>query len=117
MKLAGKLLSGSIAIDGTVDLMRMGFNLALEGARLALVDLPGSGPQARIEKMSLHVSSQGTDAKLVEVSDVILQKPYVRLQIDKEGKLTNPLLNVLQRETGTTGTGPARRKRKSRRLR
>lgn len=112
MNLAGKLLSGAIVIDGSVDLMRGGFNLAFEGAGLAVVDLPGSGPQARIEKISLHASSQGTDAKLIEVSDVMLQKPYVRVQTDKEGKLVNPLLNVLQAETGTTKTAPAQEKKK-----
>jgi hypothetical protein len=110
-KLAGKLFSGSVAIDGSVDLMRVGFNLALEVDKLAAVDLPGSGPQARIEKMSLHASSQGTDTKLIEVSDVILQKPFVRIQIDKEGKLVNPLLNVLQAETGTAETGPPQEKK------
>ncbi len=99
-KLAGKLCSGSVAIDGSVDLMRVGFNLAFEGTALALVDLPGSGPQVRIERMGLHASSQGTDTKLIEVSDVMLQKPYVRVQIDKEGKLVNPLL---KRSPGTNG--------------
>ena len=107
MNLAGKLLSGSVAIDGSVDLMRAGFNLAFEADKLAVVDLPGSGPQARLEKMSLHASSQGRDAKLIEISDVILQKPYVRVQIDKQGKLVNPVASVLQVETGTTKTGPA----------
>ena len=111
-KLAGKLFSGSVAIDGSVDLMRVGFNLAFEGTGLAVVDLPGSGPQVRIEKMGLHASSQGTDAKLIEVSDVMLQKPYVRVQTDKEGKLVNPFLNVLQAQTGTTKTGPAQEKKK-----
>ena len=111
-KLAGKLFSGSVAIDGSVDLMRVGFNLAFEGAGLAVVDLPGSGPQVRVEKMSLHASSQGTDAKLIEVSDVMLQKPYVRVQTDKDGKLVNPFLSVLQAQTGTTKTGPAQLKEK-----
>lgn len=110
-KLAGKLVSGSVAIDGSVDLMRVGFNLALEVDKLAAVDLPGSGPQVRIEKMSLHTSSQGIDTKLVEVSDVVLQKPFVRIQIDKQGKLVNPLLNVLQAETGPTEAGPSQEKK------
>ena len=110
MNLAGQLVSGSVAIDGSVDLMRTGFNLAFEVDKLAVADLPGSGPQARIEKMSLHASSQGRDAKLIEISDMILQKPYVRVQIDKQGKLVNPLLNVLQAETGAAKTGPAREK-------
>ena len=79
---------------------------------MRLVDLPGSGPQVRIEKMGLHASSQGTDTKLIEVSDVMLQKPYVRVQTDKEGKLVNPFLNVLQAQTGTTKTGPAQEKKK-----
>jgi hypothetical protein len=104
--LAGKLLSGSVTIDGSVDLMRLGFNLAFEADKLAIIDIPGSGPQARIEKMSLHASSQGTDAKLIEVSDVILQKPYVRLQIDKQGKLVTPLPNIVQAETGAAETEP-----------
>jgi uncharacterized protein involved in outer membrane biogenesis len=111
MKLAGKLVSGSVAIDGSVDLMREGFNLALEGDSLAAVDLPGKGPQARIEKMSLHASSQGTDAKLIEISDVNLQKPSIQVQIDKEGRLVTPLLTVIQAETGTTKAGPAQEKK------
>jgi hypothetical protein len=41
-----------------------------------------------------------------------LQKPYVRVQIDKEGKLVNPLLKVLQAETGTTKAEPAQEKKK-----
>ncbi len=105
--LAGSLLSGSVTIDGNVDLMRLGFNLAFEADKLVVVDLPGTGPQARIEKMSLQASSQGMDAKLIEISDVLLQKPYVRIQIDKEGKLVNPLLNVLQAETGGAKPEPA----------
>lgn len=105
--LAGKLFSGSVSVDGSVDLMRLGFNLAFEADKLAVVDLPETGPQARIEKMSLQASSQGMDAKLIEISDVLLQKPYVRIQIDKEGKLVNPLLNVLQAETGGTIPEPA----------
>ena len=110
-KLAGALLSGSVAIDGSVDLMREGFNLTLEVDKMAAIDLPGNGSQARIEKMSLHASSQGMGTKLIEVSDVILQKPFVRIQIDKQGKLVNPLLTVLQAETGTTKTGPAEEKK------
>jgi len=105
--LAGSLLSGSVTIDGNVDLMRLGFNLAFEADKLVVVDLPGTGPQARIEKMSLQASSQGTDAKLIEISDVILQKPYVRIQTDKEGKLVNPLLKALQAETGGAKPEPA----------
>ena len=100
MTLSGKLISGSVAIDGSIDLMRMGFNVAVEANNLAIANLPGSGPQARMETVTFHASSQGKDAKLVEVSEVNLQKLYVRAQTNKEGKLINPLSNVLQVETG-----------------
>ncbi len=96
MKLAGPLISGGIALDGSIDLLRTGFNIALEADNVAAVNLAGDGPQLRIEKMTLHASSQGSEEKIIEVSDLILQKFYVRAQIDRQGKLVNPLLHVLQ---------------------
>ncbi len=112
MNLAGKLLSGTVAFDGSLNIERGAFNFAFEGTGLAFVDLPGSGPQVRIEKTSFRASSQGTEAKLIELSEVILQKPYARVQINKQGKLVNPLLVVLETETGPTRTGPADQEKK-----
>ena len=100
MDLAGKLLSGSITVEGTLNLERAGFNLAFEGTKLSAVDLPGSGPQARFERISCNTSSQGMPAKVVELSDVVLDRPYVRVLIDKNGELVTPLRNVLPQETG-----------------
>jgi hypothetical protein len=101
--LAGKLLSGSISIEGALNLERVGFNLAFEGTKLSAVDLPGSGPQARFERISCNASSQGMPAKSVELADVVVEKPYVRVLINKNGELVTPLRNVLPQETGGAG--------------
>ena len=103
MDLAGKLLSGSITVEGTLNLERAGFNLAFEGTKLSAVDLPGSGPQARFERISCNASSQGMPAKFVELADVVVEKPYIRLLIKKDGELVTPLRNVLPQETGGAG--------------
>jgi len=46
MDLAGKLLSGSISVEGTLNLERAGFNLAFEGTKISTVDLPGAASGA-----------------------------------------------------------------------
>ena len=107
MDLAGKLLSGSISVEGTLNLERAGFNLAFEGTKVSAVDLPGSGPQARIERISCNASSQGVTAKSVELADVVVEKPYVRILIKKDGELVTPLRNVLPQESGRAGRATA----------
>jgi hypothetical protein len=111
MDLAGKLLSGSITVEGTLNLERAGFNLAFEGTKLSAVDLPGSGPQARFERLSCNASSQGMPEKSVELADVVVEKPYVRVLIDKNGELVTPLRNVLPQETGGAGRETTRAKK------
>jgi uncharacterized protein involved in outer membrane biogenesis len=113
MDLAGKLLSGSITVEGTLNLERAGFNLAFEGTKLSAVDLPGSGPQARFERISCNASSQGMFAKSVELADVVVEKPYVRLLIKKDGELVTPLRNVLPQETGGAGRETATTKKEA----
>jgi hypothetical protein len=103
MELAGRLLSGTISVQGTLNLERAGFNLAFEGTKLSAVDLPGSGPQARFERISCNTSSQGLAASALELADVAVEKPYMRILITRDGEFVTPLQHVLPKETPRVG--------------
>lgn len=108
MNLTGALLSGSVKVEGTLNLERTAFNLLFEGTRLSVVDLPGSGPQTRFERISCNASSQGLDTNAVELADVVVEKPYVRFLITRNGELVTPLRHVLPKETPAAEKGAAR---------
>jgi uncharacterized protein involved in outer membrane biogenesis len=109
--LTGKLFSGSLSVTGTLNAVRQSFNVALDGEKLAAVDLPGSGPQARIGKISFRAACQGLTANPVEVTDVNVEKPYMRLLVDKNGDLVTPLRNIAPAENKGVGkpAGPAQK--------
>jgi len=101
--LTGKLLSGTLSVTGTVNMVRQSFNLALDGEKLAAVDLPGTGPQARIGRISFRAACQGLTANPVEVADLNVEKPYMRLVVEKNGVLVTPLRNVAPVENKRSG--------------
>lgn len=101
--MTGKLFSGSLSVSGTVNGFRQSFNVALDGEKLAAVDLPDSGPQARIGKINFRAACQGLAVNPVEVADLNVEKPYMRLLVDKNGELVTPLRNITPVETKAAG--------------
>ena len=100
LQLAGKLISGVVTSSGTINLGTQGVNVKFEGQNLAFLDTSSAGPVSRVQSISFTATSEGIPAKPLLFSDLVLTKPYVRLESDRNGNITNPLPGVTPKQTG-----------------
>lgn len=91
-QLAGKLLSGMAAADGSFDFATKAANVKFDGKGLAYADTgKGAGPLARAQDLSFTLASESIPGKPIMISDLVVTKPYLRVETDKRGKIKGPL--------------------------
>lgn len=90
-QLAGNLLSGSASGSGTIHFETLAVNGKFEGQNLVFLDGGVAGPVSRVQGMSFTAASEGVAAKGLTLSDLVLIKPYLRLESDRKGKISSPL--------------------------
>ncbi|HTZ41080.1 MAG TPA: DUF748 domain-containing protein, partial [Syntrophales bacterium] len=90
-QLAGNRVSGSVSGGGTIHLDTLAVNGKFEGQNLAVLDGGAAGPVARAQSASFMAASEGAEAKGLLLSDLVLVKPYLRLESDRKGKGSSPL--------------------------
>jgi hypothetical protein len=100
LQLAGKLISGVVTSSGTINLGTQGINVKFEGQNLAFLDTSAAGPVSRVQSISFTATSEGIPAKPLLFSDLLLTKPYIRLESDQNGNITSPLPGVTPKQTG-----------------
>jgi len=100
LQLAGKLISGFVTSSGTFNFETLGINVKFEGQNLALLDTSAAGPVSRVQSISFTATSEGIPAKPLLFSDLVLTKPYVRLESDRNGNITGPLPGFTPKQTG-----------------
>ncbi|MFH0811943.1 MAG: DUF748 domain-containing protein, partial [Pseudomonadota bacterium] len=98
--LVGKLISGFVTSSGTFNFGTRGMNVKFEGENLAFLDTSAAGPVSRAQSISFTATSEGIPAKALLFSDLVLTKPYVRLESDRNGDITSPLPGVTPKQTG-----------------
>ena len=91
MQLAGNLVSGSASGSGTIRFKPLAVDGRFEGQDLIVLDGGAAGPAARVQSVSFTAASKGTSAKGLLLSDLVLIKPYLRLESDRKGRLISPL--------------------------
>ncbi len=87
VQLAGNLVSGSVSGSGTVNFETLAVNGKFEGQDLAVFDGEAPEPATRVQSASFTAVSKGTAAKGLLLSDLLLTKPYLRLETDRRGRL------------------------------
>jgi uncharacterized protein involved in outer membrane biogenesis len=90
-QLAGSLVSGAASGSGTIHLEALAVSGRFEGQDLVLLDGGAAGPAARVQAMSFTAASERVAEKPLLLADLVLIKPYLRLQSDRKGKLSSPL--------------------------
>jgi hypothetical protein len=90
-QLAGNLLSGSASGSGTIHFETLAVSGKFEGQNLVFLDGGAAGPVSRVQGMSFTAASEGVAAKGLLLSDLVLIKPYLRLESDRKGKISSPL--------------------------
>jgi hypothetical protein len=101
-QLAGNMVSGSMSGSGTVHLETMALNGKFEGQSLTVLYGGTAGPPARAQSASFTAVSKGTAEKHLYLSDLLLIKPYLRLETDRDGKIISPLWVAEEKERTTT---------------
>jgi hypothetical protein len=100
LQLVGKLISGFVTGSGTFNFGTLGINVKFEGQNLAFLDTSAAGPVSRVQSLSFTGTSEGIPAKPLLFSDLVLTKPYVRLESDRNGNITSPLPGFTPKQTG-----------------
>ena len=100
LQLVGKLISGFVTSSGTFNFETLGINVKFEGQNLAFLDTSAAGPVSRVQSISFTSTSEEIPAKPLLFSDLVLTKPYIRLESDRNGNITNPLPRVTPKQTG-----------------
>jgi len=90
-QLAGHLVSGSASGSGTIHFETLAVSGKFEGQNLVFLDGGAAGPVSRVQGMSFTAASEGVAAKGLLLSDLVLIKPYLRLESDRKGKVSSPL--------------------------
>jgi len=101
-ELAGNLVSGSAIGSGTLQLKTLSLNGKFGGQDLVLLEGGTAGPVSRVQKMSFTAASEGMAAKPLILSDLVLVKPYLRLQSDRAGKVVPPLKAKKEEQEGAS---------------
>ena len=102
VQLAGNMVSGSLSGKGTIHLQTMVVNGKFEGQNLTVLDRGAAGPAARAQSVTFTAESNGTAGKGLLLSDLVLIKPYLRLEGDRKGKLISPLPAVSKDKEGAS---------------
>ena len=105
LQLVGKLISGFVASSGTFNFGVLGINVKFEGQNLALLNTSAAGPASRVESISFTANSERIPAKPLLFSDLVLNKPYVRLERDRKGNITGLFTGVIPKQTGPEKQG------------
>ncbi len=92
VQLAGDFMSGPASGRGSIHLGTLAINGQFEGRNLAFLAGDAAGPAARVQGTSFTATSEALAAKPLLLSDLVLIKPYLRLQSDRKGKISPPLL-------------------------
>lgn len=91
-ELAGKLISGSVVMDGSCNIGTKAANVKFDGKGLAYADTGrGAGPLARAQGLNFTLASESIPAKPIAISDVIVTKPHLRVETDNRGKIKGPI--------------------------
>jgi len=90
-QLAGSLVSGAASGSGTIHFDTLAVNGRFEGQDLVFLDGGAAGPVSRVQGMSFAAASERVAAEPLHLTDLVLIKPYLRLQSDRKGKLSDPL--------------------------
>jgi len=90
-QLAGNLISGTAGGNGAIHLKTLAIEGKFEGQNLVFLDGGAAGPVARAQSMSFTAASEDVAAKPLLLSDLVLIKPYLRMQSDRQGKVSSPL--------------------------
>ena len=94
-QLGGNLVSGSASGSGTINFETLAVNGQFEGQDLIVLAGDAAEPVARAQRVSITAASKGTAAKGLLLSDLVLVKPYLRLETDRKGKIISPLTGGL----------------------
>ncbi len=90
-QLAGKLVSGSVAANGNYNFGSHAFTMKFDGKDLAYSDAGGgSGPILRGQHLTFTAGSAGLPEKPLLISDLVLNKPHLRVETDSEGNIKGP---------------------------
>ena len=95
LQLVGKLISGFVTSSGTFNFGTLGIDAKFEGENLALLDTSAAGPVSRVQNLSFTAASEGIPAKPLLFSELVLTKPYVRVERDRKGNITNSLTGLI----------------------
>lgn len=90
-QIEGNLVSGSASGSGTIHFGTLAIDGKFEGRNLVALDSGPAGPAARVQGMSFAAASEGAAAKGLLLSDLVLIKPYLRLEGDRKGHVSSPL--------------------------
>lgn len=91
VQLAGKLISGTALVDGSYNLGTNAANVKFDGKSLAYADTGrGVGPLARAQGLSCMLASENILSKPIVISDLVVTKPYLRVETDNRGKIKGP---------------------------
>jgi uncharacterized protein involved in outer membrane biogenesis len=91
VQLAGSLVSGAASGSGTIHLETLAVSGKFEGRDIVLLDGGAAGPAARAQGISFTAASDAVAEKPLTLSDLVLIKPYLRLQSDRTGEISSPL--------------------------
>ncbi len=90
VEIADGPVTGSASGSGTVHFGTLALNARFEGRGLALPGTVGGEPAARVETVRFTAASEGAQRPLT-LSDLVLVKPTLRVQTDRQGKVVSPL--------------------------
>ncbi len=101
-QLAGERISGSLGGKGTIHLKTLAVNGKFEGQNLTVGDTGTAGPAASVERTRFTAASKGTAAKGLHLTDLVLTKPYLRLETDRKGKWISPFADGPEDKEGNS---------------
>jgi hypothetical protein len=100
-QLAGNMFSGSLSGSGNVHLETLAVNGKFEGQNLTFLD-GGAEQAARMQSASFTAVSKNTAAEGLHLSDLLLIKPYLRLETDRNGKIIFPRWAAEEKDRAST---------------
>ena len=100
VQLAGNLVSGSASGSGTINFETLAVTGKFEGQGLAVFDGKAPEHSTRVQSASFTAVSKGAAANDLLLSNLVLTKPYLRLETDPKGKIMSPLWIVSEEKKG-----------------
>ncbi len=84
------IASGSVSGGGGLNLKTHAFNLDMDVSNFILPQKKGGEPAAAAERIILKASSGGGDSNRFVISELALSRPYLRVEVDRAGKVVSP---------------------------